>query len=106
MTVISYKTKQKPAVQKAVCHAIEWVGPKQTSYAELARIAHCSSSDCRYAILDLLDKGHIIRTKTKGYAGATRGNRYMYELTESGKEYMQIPEKQPPKIDPSLFEEA
>ena len=54
----------------------------------------------------MLDKGHIIRTKTKGYAGATRGNRYMYELTESGKKYMQIPEKQPPKIDPSLFEET
>lgn len=105
MTTISYKTKQKPAVQKAVCKAIEWVGPQQTSYAELARIAHCTSSDCRYAILDLLDKGHIIRIKTKGYAGATRGNRYAYELTESGKEYMQIPEKKPPEIDPSLFEE-
>lgn len=106
MAVISYTTKQKPAVQKAVCHAIEWVGPQQTSYAELARIAHCTSSDCRYAILDLLEKGHIIRIKTKGYAGASRGNRYAYELTESGKEFMKIPEKEPPKIEPGLFEEA
>ena len=105
MATISYTTKQKPAVQKAVCHAIEWVGPKQTSYAELARIAHCTSSDCRYAILDLIESGHIIRTKTKGYAGATRGNRYMYKLTESGKKFMQVPEPEPPHIEPGLFEE-
>ena len=105
MTVISYTTKQKPAVQKAVCKAIDWVGPKQTSYAELARIAHCSASDCRYAILDLLDKGHIKRIKTKGYAGASRGNRYAYELTESGKEYMKVPEPEPPYISPDLFKE-
>lgn len=105
MAVISYTTKQKPAVQKAVCHAIEWVGPQQTSYAELARIAHCTSSDCRYAILDLLEKGHITRIKTKGYAGASRGNRYAYELTESGKEFMKVPEPEPPHIEPGLFEE-
>lgn len=105
MTVISYTTKQKPSVQKAVCHAIDWVGAKQTSYAELAKIAHCTSSDCRYAILDLIDKGHIIRIKTKGYAGATRGNRYMYELTESGRTFMKVPEPTPPHIAPGLFED-
>ena len=106
MTVISYKTKEKPAVQKAICKAIEWVGVQQTSYAELARIAHCTSSDARYAILDLIDKGHIKRIQTKGYAGATRGFRYAYELTDSGKEYMQIPEPEQPMITPGLFKEA
>ncbi len=106
MATIQYTTKEKPSVQKAVCAAIEWVGPRQTSYAELAKIAHVSSSDCRYAILDLIEKGHLIRTQTKGYKGASRGNRYMYELTDSGKQYMQQPEPEAPYIDPSLFEEA
>ena len=99
MTVISYKTKEKPAVQKAICKAIDWVGERQTSYAELARIAHCTSSDARYAVLDLIDKEHIIRIQTKGYAGATRGFRYAYKLTESGKAFMDEPVKEPPKIE-------
>ena len=105
MATVVYKTKQKPAVQKAVCQAIEFVGPAQTSYAELAGLAHCTASDCRYAILDLLEKGHVIRIKTKGYAGASRGNRYAYELTDSGKEYMKLPVEKPPHIEPSMFEE-
>ena len=99
MTTISYKTKEKPTVQKAICKALEWVGERQTSYAELAGIAHCTSSDARYAILDLIDKGHVIRIQTKGYAGATRGNRYMYQLTESGIKYMNEPVDLPPKIN-------
>ena len=106
MTVISYKTKEKPAVQKAICQAIDWTGVKQVSYAELARLAHCTQSDARYAVLDLIDKGHINRIQTKGYAGATRGFRYAYELTDSGREYMQIPEPEPPKISPGLFKES
>ena len=106
MAMIVYKTKEKPAVQKAVCQAIDYVGLQQTSYAELAKLAHVSSSDCRYAILDLLEKGHIERIKTKGYKGASRGNRYAYTVTETGKTFMNTPVPQPPKIDPSLFEEA
>lgn len=98
MTTISYKTKEKPAVQKAICKAIDWVGEQQVSYAALAKIAQCTSSDARYAILDLIDKGHVIRTQTKGYAGATRGFRYMYKLTDSGKIFMNEPVATPPEI--------
>ena len=105
MTVINYKTKEKPAVQKAVCKALEWIGERQTSYAEIAKIAKCTSSDCRYAILDLLDKGFIERIQVKGFKGATRGNRYAYKLKDSGREYMVVPEPVPPKITPGLFEE-
>ena len=105
MAFIQYTTKEKPSVQKAVCKAIEWIGPRQTSYAEIAKLAHASASDCRYAILDLLEKGHLIRTQTKGYKGATRGNRYMYELTESGKSFMEVPEPKKPYIHPDIFEE-
>lgn len=99
MTTISYKTKEKPAVQKAICKAIEWVGVRQTSYAELSNIARCTTSDSRYAVLDLLDKGYIERIQTKGYANATRGFRYAYKLTESGIKFMNEPLPEPPKID-------
>lgn len=105
MAIINYKTKEKPLVQKAVCAAIDWIGQRQTSYAEIAKLAHVGQSDCRYAILDLLEKGHIIRTQTKGYKGATRGNRYMYALTESGRAYMQEPEPKQPEINTDLFKE-
>ena len=108
MATINYKTTEKPKVQKAVCKAIDWMGPRQTSYSELARQTRCSSSDCRYAILDLLEKGYINRIQTKGYANATRGFRYAYNLTEEGRKWMEQPlveekpKKEPPAV-PGLF---
>lgn len=107
MANISYKTTEKPAIQKAICKAIDWVGSRQTSYSELARMAKCMTSDSRYAVLDLLEKGYITRQRTKGYAGATRGYRYAYTVTEAGKKWMDepLPEKkeEKPAIVPGLF---
>lgn len=105
MANIHYKTTEKPAVQRAVLQAIDWIGVRQTSYSEIARQANCTQSDCRYAILDLLEKDMIIRHQTKGYAGATRGYRYAYELTEKGQKAMQEPEPEEPKsnIPAGLF---
>lgn len=106
MATINYKTTEKPAVQKAVCKALSWIGLRQTSYSEIAREAKCSSSDCRYAILDLMEKGYVIRHKIKGYGGTARGNRYAYEVTKAGEEWMEIPLPQKPKElqVPGLFE--
>lgn len=107
MANITYKTTEKPAIQKAVCKAIDWIGVRQTSYAEVARVAKCMSSDCRYAIMDLIEKGYLIRHQTKGYANATRGFRYSYEVTEAGKAWMNQPIKEEPKKPsvPGLFTE-
>ena len=108
MAVIEYKTKEKPDVQKKVCKAIAWIGVRQTSYAEIAREAHVNSSDCRYAVLDLLEKGYLIRHKIKGYGNTPRGNRYAYEVTKEGEAWADIPLPEKPKelqIDvPDLFE--
>lgn len=107
MANIVYKTTEKPKVQRAVCKAIMWIGVRQTSYAELAREAGCTSSDCRYAVLDLLEKGYIKRIQTKGFAGATRGFRYAYEVTKEGEEWLNKPvkkeEPKEPQIVPGLF---
>ena len=100
MANITYKTTEKPAIQRAICKALEWIGVRQTSYSELAREAKCTSSDARYAVLDLIEKGYILRHQTKGYAGATRGFRYAYEVTDKGREWLEQPVKQEaPKED-------
>ena len=101
MANIVYKTTEKPAVQRAILKAISWIGVRQTSYSELAREAKCQSSDARYAILDLLEKGYVERIQTKGYANATRGFRYAYKVTESGEKWLETPmPKEPPKEEP------
>lgn len=105
MATISYKTTEKPSVQKAVCKAITWIGLRQTSYAELAREAKCTSSDARYAILDLLEKGFIRRHQTKGYAGATRGFRYAYEVTPEGEAWLEKPIVEEPVVEEPMMED-
>lgn len=107
MANINYKTTEKPAVQKAVCKAISWIGVRQTSYAEVAREAKCTASDCRYAILDLIEKGYLIRNRVKGYGGTARGYRYSYQVTEAGEKWLEEPLLPEPKLEepsiPGLF---
>ena len=107
MASINYKTTEKPAIQRGVIKALNWIGVRQTSYSEIAKDIGCTSSDARYAVLDLLEKGYIVRHQTKGYAGATRGFRYAYEVTKEGQEWFEKPVKQEePKeeVIPGLFE--
>lgn len=106
MAIIEYTTKQKPDVQKKVIKAIAWIGVRQTSYSEIAREAHVNSSDCRYAILDLIQKGFLIRHQVKGYGNTPRGNRYAYEVTKEGEKWAEepLPEKPKELQVPGLFE--
>lgn len=106
MAIIEYKTKQKPDVQKKVLKALAWIGVRQTSYSEVAREAHVNPSDCRYAILDLLQKGYILRHQVKGYGNTPRGNRYAYEVTKEGVAWSEKPLLEKPKElqVPGLFE--
>lgn len=104
MATVTYKTTQKPEVQKRVLKALTWIGPRMTSYAEIAGDAECTSSDCRYALLDLIEKGFVARTKVKGYEGTARGNRYTYTVTEEGKEWMDKPLSKTEKAYTELFE--